>query len=309
MSHRRRDFVSCVLVGLSGLAVGWRHRAGCAAGRGSTAAAQHRVTSPEPGSLRLGSVPALMASSAPKPDADLAGPKTTISTAVVLSKQAMGQNVRFSVKTDVPTNDLWSRSLAVDAARHAEANIPSPSTCGFPPAAPTTAARPSPCTPRSTDPARGGDNRRRGHSFEPSSSSNTPAKGGTATPHLDDSPQRSAEDRRRWHLARRRSNCGAAGQLQFVSKDATASYVLHCSGPIRIRPSTCRRRPTAPALMITASAWLLLRPDLESQASPSTSSSTTMIAIGRPRRAIVSPPAPGLAVRAPLNHHSTPSPR
>ena len=255
MSHRRRDFVSCVLVGLSGLAVG----CGIA-----------------PDVLPAMEVPPLPSTEhPPEPDpcgsgvfcfdgqfgAELMpislGQKTTISTAVVLSKQAMGQNVRFSVKTDVPANDLLVEVSPSMLPAAAEANIPVTISLRVPTGSAYDGSKTIALHAELDGPsAGGGDSRAVAIPFEPKLVVEYSGKGGTATPHTWTIPGNDP------------LKIGAAGaqaptpiklrrggvKLQFVNKDATASHVLHCSGPI---PHQAVNMPTPPngayAPMITAS--------------------------------------------------------
>lgn len=255
MSHRRRDFVSCVLVGLSGLAVG----CGIA-----------------PDVLPAMEVPPLPSTEhPPEPDpcasgvfcfdgqfgAELMpislGQKTTISTAVVLSKQAMGQNVRFSVKTDVPANDLLVEVSPSMLPAAAEANIPVTISLRVPTGSAYDGSKTIALHAELDGPsAGGGDSRAVAIPFDPKLVVEYSGKGGTATPHTWTIPGNDP------------LKIGAAGaqaptpiklrrggvKLQFVNKDATASHVLHCSGPI---PHQAVNMPTPPnaayAPMITAS--------------------------------------------------------
>ena len=183
------------------------------------------------------------------------GQKTTISTAVVLpSKQAMGQNVRFSVKTDVPANDLWSRSSPSMPPAAAEANIPVTISLRVPTGSAYDGSKTIALHAELDGPsAGGGDSRVCGHSFEPKLVVEYPARRHRDAAHLTIPGNDPLKIGAAGAQARRRSLRRGGGRCS--SSTRTPPHRMSCtSGPI---PHQAVNMPTPPngayAPMITTS--------------------------------------------------------
>ena len=174
------------------------------------------------------------------------GAKTTLTTAVVLSRQAMGQTVRFSVKTDVPANDLYIDVSPASLTVTADANVPVTISLRVPTGSSLDSGKTFALHADLEGPTgTSGDSRAVSIPFDPKLVVEYSGKGGTATPHTWTIPGNDP------------LKIGAAGaqaptpvklrrggvKLQFVNKDPTASHVLHCSGPI---PHQAVNMPTPP---------------------------------------------------------------
>lgn len=174
------------------------------------------------------------------------GAKTTLTTAVVLSRQAMGQTVRFSIKTDVPANDLLIEVAPQSITATSDPNIPVTISLRVPTGSAYDGGKTLALHAELDGPAApAGDSRAVVLPIDPKLIVEYAGKGGTATPHTWTIP---GNDPLR---------IGAAGaqaptpiklrrggvRLQFVNKDTAASHVLHCSGPI---PHQAVNMPTPP---------------------------------------------------------------
>lgn len=244
MSRRRRDLLCFVLVGLGGLGVG------C----GITPDVLPAVEVPPLPNTEHPPEPDPCASGVFCFDGQFGsellplslGSKTTLNTAVVLSKQAMGQSVRFSVKTDIPANDLLVEVSPQQIPAAAEANVPVTLSLRIPTGSAYDGSKTIALHAEVDGPAGpGGDSRAIAVPFEPKLVVEYSGKGGTATPHTWTIPGNdplkigTAGSQAPTPVKLRRGGV----KLQFVNKDPTASHVLHCSGPI---PHQQVNMPTPP---------------------------------------------------------------
>lgn len=184
------------------------------------------------------------------------GAKTTLTTSVVLARQVVGQTLRFSVKTDVPANDLLIEVSPQTLTAPAEANIPVTISLRVPTGSAYDGGKTLALHAELDGPAaQAGDSRAVPIPFEPKLIVEYAGKGGTATPHTWTIPGNDP------------LKIGAAGaqaptpiklrrggvRLQFINRDPTASHVLHCSGPI---PHQAVNMPTAPGAAYTATVQM-----------------------------------------------------
>ena len=198
------------------------------------------------------------------------GAKTTLNTSVVLSRQAMGQALQFSVVTDVPTNDLAIEITPKQLPAGMEANIPLAIDVRVPTGSAFDGGKPIVLRASVMGPTgASSDSKSFMVPIEPRLVVEYSGKGGNATPHTWTIP---GNDPLRVGAA------GAAGatpvrlrkngvRVTFVNKDTTASHVLHCSGPI---PHQQTNMPSAPnaaynPLVTTAGTASCYDHNLESQ--------------------------------------------
>jgi len=198
------------------------------------------------------------------------GAKATISTAVTLSRQAMGQTLSFSLVTDVPGNDLLAEVSPKSLAMVRDTNIPVTVSLRIPTGSAyeggkTLALRAEVDGPAGTR----GDSRAVVVPLDPKLVVEYSGKGGTATPHTWTIPGNdplkigAAGSQAPTPLKLRRGGV----RLQFVNKDPTASHVLHCSGPIPHQPVNMPTPPggTYSVLVQTAGTASCYDHNLESQ--------------------------------------------
>jgi hypothetical protein len=174
------------------------------------------------------------------------GGRATLTTAVVLSPKTQGQTVRFSVKTEVPANDLLIEVSPQQITAGAETNIPVTIRLRLPTGSAYDGGKTLSLHAELEGPAaQSGDSRAVAIPVDPKLVVEYAGKGGTATPHTwtipgnDPLPIGAAGAQAPTPVKLRRGGV----RVQLVNKDASASHVLHCSGPIPHQPVN---QPTPP---------------------------------------------------------------
>lgn len=174
------------------------------------------------------------------------GARTTVNTAVVLSKKLMGQTVNFSIVTPIPQSDLMIEVSPASITVGDDVNIPVEVSLQVPTASAYEGGKTIALHAEAMGPAAtSADSKAVTVALDPRLIVEYSGKGGMANPHTWTIPGNDP------------LKIGIAGQkvptvvklrtqgvrVSFVNKDTTASHVIHCGGAIPHQPTD---KPTPP---------------------------------------------------------------
>lgn len=174
------------------------------------------------------------------------GARTTLNTAVVLSKKLMGQTVNFSIVTPIPQSDLMLEISPASVMVGDDINIPIEVSLQVPTSSAYEGGKTLALHAEVMGPApMSADSKSVTVALDPRLIVEYSGKGGMSNPHTWTIPGNAP------------LKIGVAGQkvptvvklrpqgvrVSFVNKDPSASHVLHCGGPIAHQPTD---KPTPP---------------------------------------------------------------